>query len=412
MHTGAVQQERTEPNGDAERMPRAAGGGESARVTTFELFFDLVYVFAFTQVSGLMADTHSALGVLQALVVLGLLWWMWCSYSWLGNQAPADRGVVQAGMTLAMIAVFVVALAIPEAYDDLPGGWYAPLVVALAYLFVRIVHTTLYVIVAGDDNALRRQVLGTQLVAMLPSATALIVGALIGGAAQTWIWLAAFAWDFTFTYVSSRGGGGWRLHSPVHWAERYGLIVILALGESIVAIGVGVAQEPISGPIVLGVAISVTISVLLWRAYFTRIAPAGEHGLQRRTGGARVVFARDEYTYMHFAIVGGIILAALGVEEAMAHVADAEPFGSFGASALGAGVAVYAAATAVFGRIADLPWPLVRLGAAVALAALIPLLALVAAMWALVIVAALLAAMLLIEGVLQRSRRAAVTTTA
>ena len=165
-------------------------GGESARVTTFELFFDLVYVFAFTQVSGLMADTHSALGVLQALVVLGLLWWMWCSYSWLGNQAPADRGVVQAGMGLAMIAVFIVALAIPEAYDDLPGGWYAPLVVALAYLFVRIVHATLYVIVAGEDRALRRQVLGTQVVALVPSATALIVGALIGGAAQTWIWLA------------------------------------------------------------------------------------------------------------------------------------------------------------------------------------------------------------------------------
>ena len=410
VHTGAVQQERTGSNGDAERMPRATRSGESARVTTFELFFDLVYVFAFTQVSGLMAETHSALGVLQALVVLGLLWWMWCSYSWLGNQAPADRGIVQAGMTLAMIAVFIVALAVPEAYDDLPGGWDAPLVVALAYLFVRIVHTTLYVIVAGDDRALRRQVLGTQLVAMLPSATALIVGALIGGAAQTWIWLAAFVWDVLFTYVSSRGGGGWRLHSPVHWAERYGLIVILALGESIVAIGVGVAQEPISGPIVLGVAISVTISVLLWRTYFARIAAAGEHGLQRRTGSARVVFARDEYTYMHFAIVGGIILAALGVEEAMAHVSDAEPFGSFGASALGAGVAVYAAATAVFGRIADLPWPLVRLGAAVALAAVIPLLALVAAVWALVIVAALLAAMLLLEGALQRSREAALTT--
>ena len=141
VHTGAVQQERTGSNGDAERMPRATRSGESARVTTFELFFDLVYVFAFTQVSGLMAETHSALGVLQALVVLGLLWWMWCSYSWLGNQAPADRGIVQAGMTLAMIAVFIVALAVPEAYDDLPGGWYAPLVVALAYLFVCTMRT-------------------------------------------------------------------------------------------------------------------------------------------------------------------------------------------------------------------------------------------------------------------------------
>jgi len=117
------------------------------------------------------------------------------------------------------------------------------------------------------------------------------------------------------------------------------------------------------------------------------------------------VFARDEYTYMHFAIVGGIILAALGVEEAMAHISDAEPFGSFGASALAVGVAVYAAATAVFGRIAGLPWPFVRVGAAVALAAVIPLLAIVTAMWALVIVAALLAATLLIEGLRPASAR-------
>ncbi|RZS68400.1 low temperature requirement protein LtrA [Agromyces ramosus] len=378
-------------------MPRASRDGESARVTTFELFFDLVYVFAFTQVSGLMADTHSALGVLQALVVLGLLWWVWCAYSWLGNQAPADRGVVQAGMSIAMIAVFIVALAIPEAYDDLEGGWYAPLVVALAYLFVRIVHATLYVIVAGEDRALRRQVLGTQVVALVPSGTALIVGAAIGGSAQTWIWLAAFVWDVVFTYVSSRGGGGWRLHSPVHWAERYGLIVILALGESIVAIGVGVAQEPIDGPIVLGVSLSVTLSLLLWRAYFTRIAPAGEHALQRRTGARRVVFARDAYTYLHFAIVGGVILAALGVEEAMAHIADPEAFGWFGASALGAGLALYIAATAAFGRMSGLRWPVVRIGAAIALAAVIPLLAIVAAMSALVIVVALLAVMLVIE---------------
>ena len=386
-------------------MPRASRGGESARVTTFELFFDLVYVFAFTQVSGLMADTHSALGVLQALVVLGLLWWVWCSYSWLGNQAPADRGVVQAGMGIAMIAVFIVALAIPEAYDDLPGGWYAPLVVALAYLFVRLVHATLYVLVAGDDSALRRQVLATQVVALVPSATALIVGALIGGPAQTWIWLAAFVWDVIFTYVSSRGGGGWRLHSPVHWAERYGLIVILALGESIVAIGVGVAREPIDGPIVLGVTLSVTLSILLWRAYFTRIAPAGEHALRRRTGARRVVFARDAYTYVHFAIVAGVILAALGVEEAMAHIADPEAFGSFGASALGAGLALYAAATAAFGRMAGLPWPVLRIGAAIAFAAAIPLLAVVVPVWALVIVVALLAATLVLEGLRPASDR-------
>ena len=374
----------------------------SARVTTFELFFDLVYVFAFTQVSRLMADTHSAFGILQALIVLALLWWTWESYGWLSNQAPADQGVMQVGMSVAMIAVFLVALTIPEAYDDLAGGLHGPLVFALAYVLVRLIHLTLYMVAAGDDAALRRQVLLTLAVVMAPASVALIVGAVIGGPAQTWIWLGAFLYDAALIYASSRGGGGWRIHSVAHWAERHGLVVILALGESIVAVGVGVAREPIDGAIVLGTALAVTLSILLWWAYFARISAAGEHALERRTDAARVVLARDAYTYVHFMIVAGVILAALGVEEAMAHIGDAEPFGWFGASALASGLTAYIVGTAFFGRLADLPWPVIRIVTALVLAASVPVLAAVAAMWALVIVLAVLAVMLLIEGVRAR----------
>jgi low temperature requirement protein LtrA len=374
----------------------------SARVTTFELFFDLVYVFAFTQVSRLMADTHSAFGILQALIVLALLWWTWESYGWLSNQAPADQGVMRVGMSVAMIAVFLVALTIPEAYDDLAAGWHGPLVFALAYVLVRLIHLTLYMVAAGDDAALRRQVLLTLAVVMAPASVALIVGAVIGGPAQTWIWLGAFLYDAALIYASSRGGGGWRIHSVAHWAERHGLVVILALGESIVAVGVGVAREPIDGAIVLGTALAVTLSILLWWAYFARISAAGELALERRTDAARVVLARDAYTYVHFMIVAGVILAALGVEEAMAHIGDAEPFGWFGASALASGLTAYILGTAFFGRLADLPWPVIRIVTALVLAASVPVLAAVAAMWALVIVLAVLAVMLLIEGVRAR----------
>ena len=150
---------------------------QTARVTTFELFFDLVYVFAFTQVTGLMAETHSAFGILQALIVLGLLWWTWVSYCWLANQAPADQPVMRVGMSLAMIAVFVIGLTVPEAYDDLEGGLGGPLVLAVAYTLVRLIHGVLYLVAAGDDRALRRQVLITEAVAMAPAATALLVGA-------------------------------------------------------------------------------------------------------------------------------------------------------------------------------------------------------------------------------------------
>jgi low temperature requirement protein LtrA len=391
-------QERAEPTGAGRIVGRLRTTDASSRVTTFELFFDLVYVFAFTQVSALMAETHSAFGVLQALILLGLLWRTWVAYGWLANQAPADQAVMRVGMGLAMIAVFVIALTIPEAYDDLSGGWSGPLVLALAYIVVRVIHFSLYLIAAGDDRALRRQVLRTQVVAMAPAAAALVVGALVGGAAQTWIWLGAFLYDVALTYASSRGGGDWRIYSAAHWAERHGLVVILALGESIVAIGVGVAREPIDGPVVLGSALAVTLSILLWWSYFGRMAAAGEHALEQRTDASRVVLGMNAYTYLHLAVIAGVILAALGVEEAMAHIGDAEPFGSFGATALGSGLAVYVGAIAVFGRIVGLPWPWLRVVAALALAASIPLLAAMAPMWALGVTVAVLAAALVIEG--------------
>ena len=391
-------QERAEPTGAGRIVGRLRTTDASSRVTTFELFFDLVYVFAFTQVSALMAETHSAFGVLQALILLGLLWWTWVAYGWLANQAPADQSVMRVGMGLAMIAVFVIALTIPEAYDDLSGGWSGPLVLALAYIVVRVIHFSLYLIAAGDDRALRRQVLRTQVVAMAPAAAALVVGALAGSPAQTWIWLGAFLYDVALTYASSRGGGDWRIYSAAHWAERHGLVVILALGESIVAIGVGVAREPIDGPVVLGSALAVTLSILLWWSYFGRMAAAGEHALEQRTDASRVVLGMNAYTYLHLAVIAGVILAALGVEEAMAHIGDAEPFGSFGATALGSGLAVYVGSIAVFGRIIGMPWPWLRVVAALALAASIPLLAAMAAMWALGVTVAVLAAALVIEG--------------
>ena len=176
-------------------------------MTTFELFFDLVYVFAFTQVSRLMAETHSGFGILQALIVLALMWWTWAAFGWLGEPgAGRSAASCSVGMSVAMIAVFLAALVIPEAYDDLPGGWHGPLVLALAYTFVRLVHMTLYIVAAGDDAALRRQVLVTQAVAMAPASAALIVGALVGGAMRRpGSGSAPSLYDAVLTSASSRG---------------------------------------------------------------------------------------------------------------------------------------------------------------------------------------------------------------
>lgn len=401
-----MQRDTSSGSGVAGIRSRLAFSGAASRVTTFELFFDLVFVFAFTQVSRLMAETHSVTGVLEALLVLGLLWWTWGSYGWLGNQAAADRGAMQVGMSLAMIAMFVAALSIPEAYEDLPGGWNGPLVLALAYAIVRVIHLLLYTAAAGDDRTLRRRVLRTLPLGMTPAIIALIAGALIGGAAQPWIWLAAFLWDIVIVWLGSHSGGGWKIHSSEYWAERHGLVVILALGESIVAIGVGVSREPIDGVIVLGSALAVTISILLWWSYFSRIAAAGEAAIERRTDAARVGLAVNAYSYVHLPLVAGVVLAALGVEEAMAHIHDSEGFGWFGAASLGAGVAVYLAATAAFARLVDLGWSAWRLAGVVALLGFIPLLAVVPPMLALAVVAGVLAAALAAEGLSARTATA------
>lgn len=382
-------------------LPIVATGQSPARVSAFELFFDLVYVFAFTQVSRLMAETHSAVGILQALVVLSLLWWTWVGFSWISNQASVDQPVLRTGLTITMIGVFVAALTIPEAYDDLEGGWHGPLVFAVAYAVVRIAHVTIYSVLAADDPALRRQ-LGLFLAALIPGVALIFIGAAVGGTAQLWLWIAAVVYDVTATRIGSLVGRGWRIPSVEHWAERYGLVVILALGESIVAIGVGVAKEPIDLSIVVGTAASIVLSVLLWWSYFARLAAVGEERLAEQDERTRASLAADAYSYTHFVIIAGIIIAALGIEDAMKHISDSEPFGWFGAIALGGGIAAFAAGTILFSVLVGLRRPIMRGIEAVVLIAAIPMLAAVPALAALVIAVVLMAVIALIESRLHR----------
>ena len=372
-----------------------------SRVTTFELFFDLVYVFAFTQVSRLMAETHSGTGILQAMIVLSLMWWTWVGFSWIGNQASADQPFLRTVMTFAMIAVFIAALAIPEAYEDLEGGWDGPLVFACAYAAVRLIHVTLYAIVGRGDKALGRQLM-LFTAALVPAVTLIFIGAVLGGTAQLWLWLIAMVYDLVATRIGSALGRGWHLPSAEHWSERYGLIVILALGESIVAIGVGVAQEPIDLPIMLGAAGSVIVTVLLWWSYFARLAAYGERALAQRHDQARTTLGADAYSYGHFVIVAGIILTALGIEDAMKHIGDTEPFGWFGAIALASGIATFALGTVIFSLLVGLRRPIMRAVEAIVLIAAIPLFAIVAPLAALVMTVGIMAVVAIIESRLHR----------
>lgn len=383
---------------------------ESHRVTTFELFFDLVFVFAFTQTSRLMADEHSWLGALQGMIILGLLWWSWVSYSWLANQAHVDEGVMRLGMALAMTSMFVVALAIPEAFSDFEGGLSGPLVLAIAYAVVRVTHTVLYIVAADEDAALRRQVLRTS-TAMILGSSLIVAGAVIGGPAQTWFWLAGLLTDFGLTYATSVGGD-WRVHSAAHWTERYGLIVILALGESIVAIGVGASRIPVDIAIMAGAVFGIGLSLCLWWLYFDMIAPAAEHVVAKLQGKARTSLAVDAYTYMHFLLIAGIVLSALGVETALAHIEDSDAFGWFGAAHLMGGTALYLAGHAAFWKRVGGNWKVWRLVGAGALLVAMPLAASMPALGAMGLVFGLCAALVALETAVYREHRATVRSSA
>lgn len=379
---------------------------EGHRVSTFELFFDLVFVFAFTQTTELMSHERSAYEVLQGLIILGLLWWSWVTYSWLCNQAHADEGVMRVGMLAAMATMFLATLAIPEAFSDPEGGMSGPLVLAVTYALVRVIHTTLYIIAAYDDRPLRGQIIRSSAATVVGSSL-IIAGALIGGQAQTWLWLAGLLADLALTYTLARGGD-WRIHSAAHWTERYGLIVMLALGESIIALGVGASELPVDTAILIGALLGIGLSVCLWWLYFDMTALQAEHifaGLQDRE---RASMATDAYSYLHFLIIAGIILSALGVETALAHIDDEIRFGWFGSTHLLGGTALYLVGHALFWKRVGGTWKRWRLLTAALLLALIPVGALVPPLAAMVLVVGVCCALVAFETTMYAEDRATV----
>ncbi|MEV4394834.1 low temperature requirement protein A [Nonomuraea sp. NPDC049607] len=308
--------------------------GEDHRATPFELFFDLVYVFAITQLTGFMAGEHDAGGVYRGLLMLALLWGTWSGYTWLGNHSRADVGLLRGGMVVAMAAMFVVGLTIPEAWD----GGLGALVWVGAYLLVRAVHLAVYDVAAQGDPGLRRQIAITWL-PLLASAALLISGTLLGGWTQVLLFSVALLVDWAGIYLTARRGH-WRLHSPAHLTERHGLFIILAIGESVIAVGVGAAGQPATVPLLLAAILGIGVTVCLWWLYFDVAAHAAGQRLSRLGGEGQVILAVEAYTYLHFPIIAGILLTALGIEAVVAHTGDGESLGVFSALALYGGAAL------------------------------------------------------------------------
>jgi low temperature requirement protein LtrA len=368
-----------------------------------ELFFDLVYAFAFTQVTALMAHGTAPGSVLDGFIILSLLWWSWCSFSWLANQAHADEGIVKSAVVLATIAIFIACVAIPDAFREIPGSLSGAAVVVACYGAVRVIHLSVYLIAAGQDVALRRQIVVTVLIALLPTIALLSIGAAVGGNAQRWLWLAAVCYDFAAVFVTAKVTQGWRVQSAAHFAERYALIVILALGESIVAVAAGLGHTHLTWSVMIGAALSVLIAVGLYLAYFGRLLGDLDSKLEKAQGRDRARLAEDAFTYFHFPIIAGIILSALGVELSMAHL-DHTQIGATAGWALGGGVATFLAGTlAVAGR-SGATWPVPRTAAVLVLLGLSPLLATFRALAAVGVTAAAILLLALLEASQDRRR--------
>jgi low temperature requirement protein LtrA len=370
------------------RAPRfTAVRRQEERVTALELFFDLVFVLAITQCTALMADTPTWEGLAKGLAVLALLWWSWTGYAWLTSVVHPEEGAVRIAIFAAMAGLLVVALCVPGAFED------AALLFAAAYGIVRIAHLVLFAIASRDDPDLRHSV------ATLAGSTAFGVGLLLGaafadGTAQAALWGVALLLDIGGP--SLFGVEGWKL-VPSHFAERHGLIVIIALGESIVAIGVGVTGG-IGAGIVAAAVLGTVVAAALWWLYFDVVALVAERRLAKAVPGREQnALARDSYSYLHFPMVAGIVLVALAMKKTLGEVD--EPLKLVPTAALFGGTAVYLLAHVAF-RLRNLhTLNRQRLLCALALLAAIPVAVELPALVSVGIVAGVLSALIAYEAI-------------
>ena len=306
------------------------------RVTPLELFFDLVFVLAITQCTALMAETPTWEGVARGLLVLSVLWWAWTGYAWLTSVVDPEEGAVRIAIFAAMAGLLVVALCVPEAFDD------SALLFACAYAIVRAGQLALFVIASRDDPSLRHSV-GTLAASTAIGVSILVAASFLDGAAQGALWALALLLDLGGPYFF--GAEGWRL-VPGHFAERHGLIVIIALGESIVAIGVGASRGVDAGVVAVAV-LGIVVAAALWWLYFDVVARVAERRLTRAARGREQnEMARDSYSYLHLPMVAGIVLVALGMKKTLGDVG--EPLKLVSATALLGGTAVYLLAHVAF----------------------------------------------------------------
>ena len=365
------------------------------RVTPRELFFDLVFVFAFTQVATLLADDPTFAGIGRGVLVLAALWWAWTAYSWLTNTVDPEEGVVGAALLVALIAMFIAALVVPGVFDD--DG----VLFGTAFLVVCAMHIALYALAGRGNPDLFAAVLRLAPWTLLSAILILVAG--FTDAARIWLWLAALALTYVGAFLS--GSTGWRLH-PSHLAERYGLVLIIALGEAFISIGIGATGIGIGPGEVVAAVLGLLVAASFWLAYFDFFSLRGERMLSELQGPERVAVARDVYAYAHLPMIVGIVLFAFAMKNIVAHVGD--ELDSVVAFALCGGSALYLLTySAIRTRIERrLRLSRGRFAAALTLLLVLPLATMIPALAALAVVTAVWLALHVYELVWWREARA------
>jgi low temperature requirement protein LtrA len=317
---------------DADREPEH----NEHQVTPLELFFDLTFVFAMTQVTVMLADDPTWGGVLRGMLVLAALWWAWGVYAWLTSAMDVDEGGVRLAMLASMGAMFGAALAVPGAFGD------DAMLFGVAYFLVRLLHLVLSAIVVRDDPDRRGALLRFAPTAML-GASLIVFAGFLDGRDRIAVWLVALAIDYLGPVVVGVGRG-WRV-APEHFAERYGLIILIALGESIIAIGLGAGFELDTG-VIVAAALGIVVVSALWWLYFDVAAIFARRRLTQATGLELHRLALHAYSYLHLPMVAGIVLFALGLKTTVGDIG--ERLDTVPAVALCGGAALYLLAHIAF----------------------------------------------------------------
>lgn len=323
-------------------MSDASPAPESAverRTTPVELLWDLVFVFAVTEVTTLFAHETNWARLGQAALVLALVWWAWSAFVWAANAQEEESRTLRACLLAGTALIFIVGLAVPHAFGR------NSLLFAVAYALVRFLHLGVYADAARRGNAGRAAILGFGVTVVIGMAL-LVAGALAHGWARALLWLAAIAIDYAGpAWLTRERLRGLQQVAVAHFAERYGAFVIICIGESIVSVGVVVSERALTPGLVISATLPLLAAVGMWWTYFDRTADRAQERL--RVHDDPVLAAADGYSYMHLIIVAGIILFAGGVKLVVHHSISA-PMPDAGRLAMCCGAALYLVGLAAF----------------------------------------------------------------